>query len=139
MSLRDLIPTETCATWSEEDWIDSDGFPTPKEKRLVRLVEELEDHLQGLGWDAVSAAALEGKADPRVAELEAEVKTLRTLVACGLAEVDRLRGAATQAANIAYNMAGVNMTDESRRRIVAILDPAISRAKSAFSQPEGEK
>ena len=63
MSPKDLIPAKTCATWSEEDWIDSDGFPTPKGERLVRLVEELEDHLQGLGWDAVRAALIDREAE----------------------------------------------------------------------------
>lgn len=56
--MNNLIPPNTCATWAEEDWIDSDGHPTSEEKRIERFIEELSEHLESVGWWAIVESSL---------------------------------------------------------------------------------
>jgi hypothetical protein len=65
----------------------------------------------------------------RIKELEAENERLRL-------EHAHLKGAAQQAANIAYNSKGVNLKPENLERIVALLDEAV--AHKAVLSPEQE-
>lgn len=51
-AIREGVP---CAKWSEDDWIDSDGYPTSYERRMEQAFEEfteLWDSIHGPGsWD----------------------------------------------------------------------------------------
>jgi uncharacterized protein (DUF1778 family) len=72
-----------------------------------------------------------------IRQLEAENERLRL-------EHAHLKGAAQQAANIAYNSKGVNLKPENLERIVALLDEAVAhKAPAAPTEPgqgqEGEQ